>query len=136
MASAARSIPTSARKGQPNRVNLNAKGDLFAPLPRTGVWSQGPVYKKLDSDFLQRPLIPKAPPAPRLRIDQVNGSLRVVDPFNGPEISDIPDTVSLSPISRPKGSPPAGQTRLAFPVLAIFVGFVAGLAAALLLGWL
>jgi hypothetical protein len=117
-------------------VNLTATVDLATPLGRAGVWSQGPVYRKLDSDFLQRPLIPKAPPAARLRIDQVDGSLCLVDPVNGPEIPSSAERVSVHPPSSPKGPLPVDQKRLAFPVLAILAGFLAGLAAALLLGWL
>lgn len=107
-------------------------------LPKTaGVWSNGPVYKRLDSDFLQRPLIPRAPLAPRLRIDQVNGSLRVVDPVHSPDFSEVPETVSLPTLARPLAPQVVARTpRVRFQILAVLAGFVAGILAAMLFGWL
>jgi hypothetical protein len=103
---------------------------------RPGVWSQGPVYKQLDPEFLQRPLIPRAPPTPRLSIDRVNGSLRIIDQVNTPAITDVPDTVSL-PIRVHTPLPPlTPKSNRSLQLFAVLAGFVAGLVAALLLGWL
>jgi len=136
MGSTAKSIPTTPGKESGNRVKLTVPVEL-APLPRTpGVWSQGPVYKRLDSDFLQRPLIPRAPPTPRLRIDQINGSLRVFDPVHSPDFSESPETVSLPQLARPLGPPIQPKPKLNLQVMAVLAGFAAGLAAAILLGWL
>jgi hypothetical protein len=94
------------------------------------------VYKQLDADFLQRPLIPKAPPAPKLSIDNANGSLRVIDTINNPAFSDMPDTVSLPQVGSALTLSQRDPVRTKFQIIAVIAGFVAGLAAALILGWL
>jgi hypothetical protein len=136
MGSLAKSIPTGQKQEPVNRIRLTMPGQQPHVVVRQGVWSQGPVYKQLDADFLQRPLIPRAPPAPRLSIDNVNGSLRVIDPLNNPLISDIPDSEVLPQNALPLETETGRRSRLRFQILAVFAGFAAGLAAALLLGWL
>jgi hypothetical protein len=94
------------------------------------------VYKQLDADFLQRPLIPKAPPAAKLTIDDINGSLRVIDTLHQPAFSAIPETVSLPEVGAQRRPQAQGLSRFKFHLIALLTGFAAGLAAALVLGWL
>jgi hypothetical protein len=94
------------------------------------------VYKQLDADFLQRPLIPKAPLTPKLSIDNSNGSLRVIDPINNPAFSDVPDTMSLPQVGTALILSERDPSRTKFQIIAVIAGFAAGLAAALILGWL
>jgi hypothetical protein len=136
MGSLAKSLSTEPKQDPATRIQLTMPGGLQPLSSRDGVWSQGPIYKQLDAAFLQRPLIPRAPPTPRLTIDRINGSLRVIDPVHSPAFSDIPNTLS-SPLQARHHEPKAtGKARLQFQLLAIFAGVAAGLAAALLLGWL
>jgi hypothetical protein len=135
MASLANSLNVSDANAAPPRLKLTLTTSLNK-IPMAGAWSRGPTYRRLDSGFLEQPLIPKAPPTPRLRIDQVNGSLRVLDLVHSPPFSNMPETQSLPELERseaPSSHPKAG---LEFQIAALSVGFAAGLAAAFLFGWL
>ena len=134
MGAPAKSISPESQKALGNRVRLTLPGQ--GVQIRQGVWSQGPVYKQLDADFLQRPLIPKAPLTPKLSIDNSNGSLRVIDPINNPAFSDVPDTMSLPQVGAALTLSERDPSRTKFQLIAVIAGFAAGLAAALILGWL
>lgn len=158
MASLANSLTASSKNEAGTRLRLTLSASPHH-ISAADVWSKGPVYQRLDSSFLEEPSIPKAPPAPRLRIDRFNGSLRVFDPVHSPDFSDAPETVSLPVLSRldppfelqrdparpaspgPQDSvftamPGSSRPRLAYQAAAVAVGFAAGLAAAFLFGWL
>lgn len=136
MASLGSSLHLSNTLEQPTRLGMTVSAQL-EPLPVPGVWSRGPVYHRLDSGFLEQPLIPKAPLTPRLRIDQVGGTLRVFDsPRPGPEPSEVPPTLSLPELQQAEVLPLHARPRLTFHLAAIVAGFAAGLAAAFLFGWL
>lgn len=141
MASLASSQKVADPLDAPTRLRLTMSASLDK-IPVPGMWSQGPVYRRLDSDFLERPLIPKAPLAPRLRIDRINGSMRVFDAVHSPELSEMPPTVSLPQLEQPpqlqlpEAESARGKPRLWYQALAVAVGFAAGLAAAFLFGWL
>jgi hypothetical protein len=106
-------------------------------IPAAGYWSKGPVYRQIDSDFLERPLIPKAPPTPRLRIDRISGTPRVLDLVRTTAVSEMPPTVSLPELSfRVSSLPESNKPQLMFQIAALGAGFAAGLAAAFLFGWL
>jgi hypothetical protein len=137
MASAAKSIPSNPLPGHANRGQLRAKSNIsLPPVHGEDAWFEAPAYRKLDSEFLQRPRIPRAPAAPRLRIDRVNGSLRVLDPADAMDFSDVPETNSLAQVHLSKGKLPLARRPFVVPTLSILVGFLAGLVAALILGWL
>jgi hypothetical protein len=137
-ASAAKSLDTgaSSRHAPTNRVPLTVPGELQKVERRKEVWSRGPVYHQLDADFLERPLIPRAPPTPRLRIDRVDGSLRVFDAVASPDESALPETVSLPKFAAPVQAKSPRQIRVGLQALAVLLGFAAGLLAALVFGWL
>jgi hypothetical protein len=140
MASLAHSLKVLPGIEPPTRLRLTVSRALDGnPVP--DIWSRGPVYRRLDSDFLEQPLIPKAPPTPRLRIDQVNGSLRVLDLLHSPAFSDMPSTVSMPEFGQPEmrqAEPPltGNKPRFWYQAAAIAAGFAAGLAAAFLFGLL
>jgi hypothetical protein len=140
MASAAKSRQTGTQPPQvpTNRVPLTVPGELQKVAKRREVWSRGPVYHQLDPGFLERPLIPRAPPTPRLRIDRDGGNVRVFDAVASPDESAIPETVSLPEVAvaSPKSAKSLERTRAGFQVLAVVLGFAAGLLAALAFGWL
>jgi hypothetical protein len=116
-------------------------------------WSKGPVYRRLDSDFLEQPLIPKAPPTPRLLIDRDQASWRIDDRKPPADVSDAPTTLSEFEID-PADAPPRalahavlaaptrrlrsarGRPALAYQAAAVAAGFAAGLIAAFLFGLL
>lgn len=111
-------------------------------IPLAGAWSRGPVYYRLDSDFLAQPQIPKAPPTPRMQIDHVDGGLRVVDRFAqlaatdpvpaGTEDGLEPHAPTL-PGMRMNAVQPWLERGRAYQLLALVIGFSAGIAAAALL---
>lgn len=113
-------------------------------IPLAGAWSRGPVYYRLDSDFLAQPQIPKAPPTPRLQIDCVDGGLRVVDRIAqlaatdpvpaGTEDGLEPHAATLPGVRVNAVRPSLGRGR-SYQLLALAVGFGAGIAAAALLRW-
>ncbi|MGC4063480.1 MAG: hypothetical protein QM784_02270 [Polyangiaceae bacterium] len=137
-ASAAKFLQTDAPAPHvpTNRVPLTVPGELKKVERRKEVWSRGPVYHHLDPSFLERPLIPRAPPTPRLRIDRVDGSLRVFDAVAAPDESAIPETVTLPKVAPPVVISTPKRSRVGFQVLAVVLGFAAGLLAALICGWL
>ena len=135
MASLANSLKAAQPIDPPTRLRLTVSASLDR-IPLPGAWSHGPVYRRLDSGFLEQPLIPKAPLTPRLHIDRIDGSLRVFDSGLRPEFSDIPPTVSLPELAQPEVPPIGDHRRIWYQVVAVGVGFVAGLAAAFLFGWL
>jgi hypothetical protein len=134
MASLAKSLKVEQPVDSPPKLKLTVSASLNR-IPVPGTWSRGPVYKKLDSGFLEQPLIPKAPLAPRLRIDNINGSLRVIDAVEPPAISDMPPTLSLRTISAPPIETVQVRSKVFYQSLALAIGFAAGLAAAFFLGW-
>jgi hypothetical protein len=86
------------------------------------------VHQPLSHDLLRDPRIPRAPLAPRLNIELVDGMLRIYDPV------DTPDPISsvrprLQPLAKSKR-----VRRVPWPVtvMAITLGFVLGLGLALL----
>lgn len=117
--------------------------DSLRDLPIAGVWSRGPVYQPLDPDFLAQPRIPKAPPTPRLQIDKVNGSVRVIDSLDVRRQRSVP--------SADQGRAPPTQSQMAntlpqqrrsfaqfarerhYRLVALVIGFGAGIAVAMLL---
>jgi len=135
MASLAQSLKAPGAQLQPTQLRLTLSASLDK-IPLPGVWSRGPTYRRLDSGFLEQPLIPKAPLAPRLRIDQVNGSVRVLDLVHSPPFSEVPETQSLPELTH--YDVPARDRRAggAFQIVALAIGFGAGLAAAFLFGWI
>jgi hypothetical protein len=135
MESLAHSLKATSQLDAPTRLKLTVSAAL-SQVAMPGIWSQGPVYRRLDSGFLAQPLIPKAPPTPRLHIDQVNGSLRVFDPVHSPDFSEIPATMSLPELQPSKAPPISSKPRVPFLLTAVAAGFAAGLAAAFLFGWL
>lgn len=135
MASLANSLKVAQPLDVPTRLRLTMPVSLDA-VSIPGVWSQGPVYRRLDSEFLEQPLIPKAPPAPRLRIDRINGSMRVFDPVHSPDLSEIPPTLSLPQLPYRQAEPALDKPRIKYQAAAVAAGFAAGLAAAFLFGWL
>ena len=134
MASLANSLNVSPENAAPTRLRLTVTTSLNK-ISMPGAWSRGPTYRRLDSGFLEQPLIPKAPLTPRLRIDQVNGSLRVLDLVHSPPFSDIPDTLSLPELVFSAASPSRNKPKFQFQLAALGAGFAAGLAAAFLFGW-
>jgi hypothetical protein len=139
MASLAHSLKVLPGVVPPTRLRLTVSTSLNGPDP--SIWSRGPIYRRLDSGFLEQPLIPKAPPTPRLRIDQVNGSLRVFDLIHSPAFSDMPETVSLPELPQREPLqlaplPSRTKPRFWYQAAAIAAGFAAGLAAAFLFGLL
>lgn len=134
MGSAVKSNTPESTKAMGTRVRLTAPGQ--PAQVRQGVWSKGPVYKQLDADFLQRPLIPKAPPAAKLTIDDTNGNLRVIDTLNQPAVTAVAEPVSMPQVGALRRPHRHELSRFKFHVIALLAGFAAGLAAALILGWL
>jgi hypothetical protein len=135
MASLAQSLKVVGAGAPPTQLKLTLSASLDK-ISLPGVWSRGPTYRRLDSGFLEQPLIPKAPPTPRLRIDDVNGSLRVLDLVHCPQISNMPETQSLPELRSPDVRREERKSALTFQVTALAIGFGAGLAAAFLFGWL
>lgn len=135
MASLAQSLKTDGSPSSPTKLKLTLSASLDK-IPLPGVWSRGPMFRRLDSGFLEQPLIPKAPPTPRLRIDDVNGSLRVLDLVHCPQISNMPETQSLPELRPPEVRREERKSALTFQIAALAIGFGAGLAAAFLFGWL
>ena len=117
-------VSLDARKSQ-----LKSLLDLPGSLPAntraaTGPWSAVPIWRGLDSDFLCSPAIPKAPAAPRVKVEMVGQTLRISD-----EDLDAPE----EPAQR------MGAYRSALPqnrllLIFAFVGFVGGIIVAWLLG--
>lgn len=110
-------------------------------IPLAGSWSRGPVYHRLDSDFLAQPEIPKPPATPRMQIAQVDGALRVVDRFAHAATDPVeaaagaglePHATTL-PGMRAGASQPRYRTERAYRVFALALGFGAGIVAAALL---
>ncbi len=105
---------------EPPRSLPNGNG-----LPR-GPWSGVPLWRGLDSDFLCSPEIPKAPAAPRLRIEMVGNSLR---------ISDEADSLGLAlGDPTPKGLRSVLDPQSRLLLLCALVGFLGGIIAAWFLG--
>lgn len=73
--------------------SIDSKGwpkiDIPASMPSAngavgGPWSSVPLWRGLDSAFLCEPEIPKAPPTPRIHVDEVIAIPRLPDnPFMG-----------------------------------------------------
>jgi hypothetical protein len=96
-------------------------------LPQ-GPWSGVPLWRGLNSDFLCSPEIPKAPAAPRLRIEMVGNSLR---------ISDEADSIGLAlgdPAPKHEGVYPALAPQNRLLLLCALVGFLGGIISAWFLG--
>lgn len=126
----------------PPKLKLTVS-DSLGELPIAGVWSRGPVYQPLDPDFLAQPSIPKAPPTPRLQIDRIDGSLRVIDALDAPRKPSVPMTAQgrnpPTPSQTAKTLPQPRRTLAQFArerryrIMALVVGFGAGIAVAMLL---
>jgi len=104
-------------------VSLPANNGVAA-----GPWSGVPLWRGLDSDFLCSPAIPKAPAAPRVKIEMAGRALRIVD-----------DDVAMTLLHGEGRSTKELVTRTATPqsrLLLIFalVGFAGGIIVAWLLG--
>lgn len=114
-------VSLDARKSQ--LKVLREEHDSFPVKPAGGVgpWSAVPIWQGLDSDFLCSPAIPKAPPAPRLKVEMVGSTLRISD-------DDVAESVGRA--IQPQRTLPQNRLLLAFA----FVGFVGGIVAAWLLG--
>jgi hypothetical protein len=134
MASLVNSLTASAQNAAPTRLRLTVATSLH-DLPIPGAWSRGPTYRRLDSGFLEQPLIPRAPLTPRLRIDRVNGSLRVLDLVHSPPYSDMPETLSLPELGHSAAPLSRNRAKVPLQLAALGAGFAAGLAAAFLFGW-
>lgn len=84
-----------------------------------------PIWQGLDSDFLCSPAIPKAPAAPRVKVQIVGRTLRISD-------DDDVDATELG-VEReltPRTSLPQSRLLLVFAL----VGFIGGIVVAWLLG--
>ena len=117
-------VSLDARKSQ-----LKSLLDLPGSLPAntraaTGPWSAVPVWRGLDSDFLCSPAIPKAPAAPRVKVEMVGQTLRILD-----EDVDAPEESVERGLEHRRSVP---QYRLL--LIFAFVGFLGGIIVAWLLG--
>lgn len=101
------------------------------------------MYQPLDPGFLAQPRIPKAPPTPRLQIDRVNGSLRVIDGLERrsqrsrvettARVSDSETYPNPSPLAKRQRTLARFSREKRYQILALVIGFSAGIIAAMLL---
>ena len=86
-----------------------------------GPWSSVPLWRGLDSAFLCEPEIPKAPPTPRINVDEVLAIPRLPDnPFMGPRKTPI--TKVMKPVT---SAPNAAPKKML--VVSAAIGFVGGM---------
>lgn len=119
-------ISLDARKSQLS--HLRAKPSLPSSNGVSeGPWSRVPLWRGLDSEFLCAPAIPRAPAAPRVRIEMVGRTLRISDECD--DELEIDDTSAhLVRVAGIRRSP----TRLL--VLCASAGFLGGILMAWLFG--
>jgi len=112
---------------------LNGLRELPASLPvsngaAAGPWSGVPLWRGLDSDFLCAPSIPKAPLAPRVKVEMVGQTLRIADDIESSGFA-LPSQQENRDVKRARSSA-QGRMLLVFSLL----GFVGGIVVAWLLG--
>ncbi len=140
--SAQRSREQVARPSEPQPQELTSREEPVASrrdipsLPqsqrgeRQAVWSNVPVFSGLGHSFLESPRIPKAPAPPKLRLELVEGRVRIVDTQD----DELPVPTRVSAARYPSTLRAPGSSRLLVVLTSTGIGFCAGLLLAWMLG--
>jgi len=116
-----------ARKSQLSHLHAMPISLPSNDLVSEGPWSRVPLWRGLDSAFLCAPAIPRAPAAPRVKIEMVGRSLRISD-----ECDDELDAGNTSAVQvRPTEKRRSPMNLL---VLCASAGFLGGILMAWLFG--